>query len=1668
MLLSILDAKLKRVGFIDSEPNSSGLEFYNDTWSRYLSTGSATFDFTVDKRNLNRDTTNRKIYQTLNERSFVSFRYKNKQYLFNIMKTTEDEESITCYCENLNLELLNEISKPYKAEKALSFVEYLSVFGLNKDFSALKLGVNEVSDKKLTLEWTGEETKLKRLLLLANNFDAEIAFDTYLNNDSSLKEFRLNVYREHDDSHQGVGRKRNDIVLEYGEEIEGISRTIDKTTVFNLIKGEGKEYEITEKVTKQRIVAKGLKYQGGSLVYAGHALSEKNIKTILSWCIKYKVLPSGVISQLYLESYWGESSVGRKDNNWAGMTGGAQTRPSGVKVTTGSARPASEGGTYMHYASADDFLQDYMYLLAKQNMYNVVGKDNIADYTKGLFRVGGAAYDYAAAGYASYNNLMTSVKNGINKANGNKLDQIDAIYRKPPTITTTSAAAPKTEAALNNLTSRKGQHIGSGQCYALTALYSSLLGGPGLGGGVTGISGRIGGGVAAALIGQDYNWKAFGWSVVGASSANVKAGAIANIKANYGAPVYTGVYGHTVIIKAVSQTTVTVLEQNYAGRQFVEEHSYSLSSYVGAIQSLCYPPELASGKVVGGKTTTTTDNVEVTVENYTEDVKRKVKTVLDPKKVKEWKNANGEVEFKMMNGGIYAIISEKLYPAVLSGNEIGDNWISRDVTIDTESVDVLEKELLKQLKANCYPKVTYEVKGFADAEPGDTFKARDDQFWPILLLEMRASEVHMSFTEDDNNRTVFTNFKELQSKVSADLLARMEEMAEAAKSYEIRVSSDKGVIFKNHLGRSVITPTLYRSGKAITDDVTWRFSLDGNVETGLDYTVEGTAVEETSLLTISAYIGDTDVAMTEITLVNVMDGTLGEPGENGTIVHVAWANSADGQEGFDLVSDVNKIYRGEYVDRIEADSTDPTKYKWVKVKGEQGERGDKGNTGNGIANVVTYFLATTASSGVTRSTSGWTTTVQLISASKRYLWSYRVENYTDGTSKTTEPAIIGTHGLDGASGRDGIAGKDGVGLKSTVVTYGLSASSDTQPPTWTSNVPGLVKGQYLWTKTVWGYTDNTSETGYQTTYIAKDGNSGKDGIPGKDGVGIRLTTVVYAGSTSGTVPPTSGWSSQIPRVSPGQYLWTKTTWSYTDNTSETGFSVAKMGETGEKGDKGDRGETGAQGIQGLQGPKGDQGIPGVAGKDGRTQYTHIAYADNATGGGFSQTDQTKAYIGMYQDFNATDSTNPTVYLWTKWKGDKGDTGAQGVPGQKGADGKTPYIHFAYSDNADGTGLTTSDNGQRYIGHYSDYTQTDSTDKTKYRWADRWAKIEVGGRNLFLNSKFNFDLNKSYSTYYVDRSNEQTQGQLAISIDTSTKFKNANTLKIVSTFNGTRNNQKITFRTGGDERLGTENEMSGKSVMMSFWAKSTVANTSMAWRCGYRNATQELLIGTDWKYYSFQLTAPLSSNATNEAILHIFSAATVWIALPKVEIGTISTDYTEAPEDVQSDINSKADYELTQQQINAINAERVQREAQLKAEALEAAVAEWVTKYQELMKSDLEKVKQSEAKLVEASKRAIQVQWDLNGMKQRWIDQKDYIDVTGGAIILGKNGNNAQVKITKDRISMSSSGKEVMWIEQNMLHIENGVFVKTLQIGHFQWQEYESDADMLVLRYVGGF
>ncbi|HEM5158043.1 TPA: phage tail protein [Streptococcus suis] len=641
------------------------------------------------------------------------------------------------------------------------------------------------------------------------------------------------------------------------------------------------------------------------------------------------------------------------------------------------------------------------------------------------------------------------------------------------------------------------------------------------------------------------------------------------------------------------------------------------------------------------------------------------------------------------------------------------------------------------------------------------------------------------------------------------------------------------------------------------------------------------------------------------------------------------------------------------------------------------------------------------------------------------------------------PGPKGEKGDPGQRGSDGLPGRDGVGIRSTTVTYASSTNGATAPTTgWTAAVPTVAPGNYLWTKTVWAYTDGNTETGYTVSRIGRDGNTGRDGIAGKDGVGIRSTTITYGKSTSGTIQPTS-WTSQVPSVPNGQFLWTKTVWAYTDNTSETGYSVAKMGEIGPTGAKGDRGATGPQGlqgpagpqgprgIQGLQGPKGDQGIAGPKGADGRTQYTHIAYADNATGGGFSQTDHTKAYIGMYQDFNATDSTNPSSYRWSPWKG---KDGKDGVPGPKGADGRTPYIHWAYSDSADGTGLTTSDNGQRYIGHYSDYTQADSTDKTKYRWADRWAKIEVGGINLLT---------------YTD---EET---VYISKDPAAMEFLRTPYDLAKVFD---KHGLVTYTLSFDLKADKDGAV---HVYMQNGSGSR-----------YAGLHADIGVTTEWKRYHVTFTPTEGNMELSESFLAFYGVYGTGVVPHarkfKLEKGTVPTDWSLAIEDWQLELNSKAGQAFTQEQLNALNERAGIMQAELEAKVSLDTVNNILKQIKDMRAADEATWAKVEKDLITHLQRVIKIETNLGDQAQRWNAVDTFMQVSNDGLSLGKADGSSSMLFSPDgRITMFSSGTPVMYVDKGVIHIDNGIFSKTVQIGRFREEQYHNNPDINVKRYVGG-
>lgn len=998
MLLTIHDSNLRKVAFVDNEKQGT-LNYFNDTWTRYLETGSSTFDFTVFKKAIISDIGRKRTYNALNEKAFVSFQYKGKTYLHTIRKVEENEKVIKCYSINLNLELINEYANPYKSSKAMSFKEFCEEMDL-LNYTFLKIGVNEVSDKKISAEWEGTDTKLNRLLSLAKRFSAEIEFDTRLNDDSSIKSFMVNVYHEHDDSYQGVGQASS-TVLEYGKNLKTITRTIDKTGIYNSVKPTGK----------------------------------------------------------------------------------------------------------------DD--------------------------------------------------------------HGNVID-------------------------------------------------------------ISGLG---------------------SWSV---------------------------------------------------------------------------------------------------------------------------NNAKGEREFYQLGAHLVAPISMQMYPSTFT-HSTGtlDQYIRKDMTVESSNPEVIRSTAYRELKKNCYPAVTYEAEGFADLEIGDTVKVYDDGFSPTLLLEMRVSEQVISFTNPRNNKTTFSNAKALENRLSQGIQQQLDRMIEDAKPYTIKLSTDNGIAFNNGQGQTIVTPTLMRGNKVINSG--WRWVVNGVIKaTSSSYIVRASDISQKMVLTVSAWIDNKEVASEQLTLINTSDGLQGQKGDTGP-------------------------------------------------KGDPGPKGDRG----------------------------------------------------------------------------------------------------------------------------------------------------------------------------------------------------------------------------EKGEKGDRGERGIQGLQGLQGVKGDQGIPGVRGADGRTQYTHIAYADTISGSGFSQTNADKAYIGVYVDFNSTDSVNPADYRWTRWRGSdglNGKDGPQGIPGKPGADGRTPYFHRAWANSADGrTDFSTSDSiNKRYLGTLTDFTEADSQDPELYKWTALFDNVRVGARNFALGTA---------------RATIGTQGKIYSLAQSTYKWLPIQPLYLTfdyiasETIQGFRVNRVIKYRNGSQEQwdFTTDDKALGRQHIDTTSVKS--GTYSQPWQ---------------WKPYSNGRTSDLIEEIALHLNFENGSDGTVIISNLRVNTGTVPIDWMPAPEDIEDSLNSKADQGLTQEQLNALNEKAGVIQAELEAKASADMLDNWIKAYQDFVKSNETARVQAEKDLISASQRVSNIAKDLGELSDRWNFIDTYMSSSNEGLVIGKNdGSSSMMFNPNGRISMFSAGVEVMYISQGVIHIENGIFSKTIQIGRFREEQYHINPDMNVIRYVGG-
>ena len=422
-----------------------------------------------------------------------------------------------------------------------------------------------------------------------------------------------------------------------------------------------------------------------------------------------------------------------------------------------------------------------------------------------------------------------------------------------------------------------------------------------------------------------------------------------------------------------------------------------------------------------------------------------------------------------------------------------DGYIVGTFEYDTDDANELLNRGLTELKSRNDVKVTYEASLYdLRADIGDTVQIADNRFQEKVYLSARIQSVRNHYTVSGQDSGVLANYKILTSNPTSQVTQIMEQLKDqivSVKSTEITYQIGSSGVEPPE-GQWVPNPPQTSPGQYLWTRKTTNYT-NGSQTTEYSVSRNGDDGKD----------GE--------------DGKPGPAGQDGRGVRstsVTYQSSSSGTTIPTGVwsSSIPSVSAGKYLwTRTVIEYTDDTSSTLYSVS----KMGGNGTDGKGIKSITEYYLASASSSGVTTSTSGWTTKIQTITTSKRYLWNYEVIHYTDDTSTTTSPCIIGVYGDKGATGN---------GIQSITNYYLATASgSDVTTDTsgWTTTVQTISAAKkYLWNYEVVTYTNgNQSETAPHIIGAygdqgkpGKDGHDGEDGVDGTDGISMILSNEAIA------------------------------------------------------------------------------------------------------------------------------------------------------------------------------------------------------------------------------------------------------------------------------------------------------------------------------------------------------------------------------------------------------------------------------------------------------------------------------------------------------------------------------------------------------------------------------
>lgn len=301
------------------------------------------------------------------------------------------------------------------------------------------------------------------------------------------------------------------------------------------------------------------------------------------------------------------------------------------------------------------------------------------------------------------------------------------------------------------------------------------------------------------------------------------------------------------------------------------------------------------------------------------------------------KDEKGNIEFQTVKNSydIWAVKARDRFPS----NRVSyDRYIVQTKEYEENDVSSLFLAALNDLKKMCVPKATYEVDGYFDTGIGDTVMIEDDGYNPTLYLQARVSEQVRSFTDPSRNKTIFSNFKELQSQVDVSLLDKMNALIQENKTYNCMILSDNGIVFKNGEGTTTLTASVTAPGADLTDKFAIIWKKDGGeIAREKSIVVSAADVAGKAVYRFEAMEGEKLRGSYEVTVSNVDDGEPGSPGES----YYTWVKYADDLHGAGMSDNANgKYYIGlAFNKKSSTASNNPQDYQWSKYRGDNGESG---------------------------------------------------------------------------------------------------------------------------------------------------------------------------------------------------------------------------------------------------------------------------------------------------------------------------------------------------------------------------------------------------------------------------------------------------------------------------------------------------------------------------------------------------------------------------------------------------------------------------------------------------------------------------------------------------------------------------------------------------------